>query len=84
MRSYGAVPRVLADDLLVVAYGDRHERSFRDAFSATHKYLTDMGAKVSVSKSQVFSRNRVARRRLREHRWPHLGQTIKLAFSMRD
>eukprot|EP00972_Heterocapsa_arctica_P045770 6754819-Heterocapsa_arctica.AAC.1 len=44
-----AAPRILADDLLILAFGPDHARKFRDAYTATHHYLADIGALVAAS-----------------------------------
>ena len=39
-----AVPRILADDIMVTASGYDHETKFHAAFDATNSYIADMGA----------------------------------------
>ena len=44
MKEMGLHPRVLADDLQVVATGEQHLDDFVAGFDATHKHLESMGA----------------------------------------
>ena len=50
MNRVGVEPRVLADDLLLMATGDRSLPLFEYAYNLTHKHLDDMGAKVAPKK----------------------------------
>ena len=47
MRRAAVEPRVLADDLLIMATGDHSLKLFQYAYNATRKHLEDMGAKVA-------------------------------------
>ena len=51
MRGMGVKPRILADDLQLMATGEHHLRLFRDAFDKTHQHLEDMGARLAPKKS---------------------------------
>ena len=42
-RERGAIPRVLADDLLVVAHGPNHTTIFKNAFNDMFFFLIDIG-----------------------------------------
>ena len=53
MLTLGAMPRVPADDLLVYALGEDHERVFREACDATHDYLQHLGAHMAHCTSAV-------------------------------
>ena len=55
MREMSVVPRVLADDILLVTTGADHEQRFIEGYSATHLYLADMGAKLAADRSLVMS-----------------------------
>ena len=55
MRQAAVVPRILADDLQILARGPNHLSHFEYAFDATHKHLYDMGARIAPKKSVVFS-----------------------------
>lgn len=48
------VPRLLADDMLLVAIGSGHLTRFQNALNATHTFLRDIGATNSTSKSIFF------------------------------
>ena len=54
MTELGVHPRVMADDLQVVARGADHLRDYTDAMDKTHLHLQDMGAKVSPQKCLSF------------------------------
>ena len=45
MRKRETVPRILADDLMVLARGAMHAGRFKEAFGATHKHVQMIGAK---------------------------------------
>eukprot|EP00973_Karenia_brevis_P000285 40436-Karenia_brevis.AAC.1 len=55
MQSFHAVPRALADDLLITTKGDQALLRFQLAFDYTCDFLHDLGAKVSGHKSGLFS-----------------------------
>ena len=57
MRSINVVPRVLADDFLVPARGERHAGRFTEAFEFALRYLIAIGAKWAALKSQTWSSN---------------------------
>ena len=61
MRSMAVKPRVLADDLQILATGPRHLELFEQAFDSTHEHLEDLGAKMAPNKSMTFSSEAVAR-----------------------
>ena len=84
MRERSVVPRILADDLQVIAVGKNHLEDYTEAMDATHKHLQDMGAKVSPPKCVSFSSDDVARRWLKEHRWRRLGRVIPVKNDCRD
>ena len=68
MKERQVYPRILADDLQVMAIGEDHLEDYVGAVDAIHKHLQDLGAKISPSKCISFSAADVARRWLREHR----------------
>ena len=84
MLTLGAMPRVPADELLVYALGEDHERVFREAYDATHDYLQHLGARMAHSKSYTFSTVRQTRRKLRQHLWRGVNATIKVVSNVRD
>ena len=43
-------PRVLADDLLIIAHGREHEPAFAKVYAATYAFLHDMGALAAAAK----------------------------------
>ena len=84
MREMGIRPRVLADDLQLVAVGDNHLQDYTQAMDVTHRHLQEMGARVAPKKCISFSSSEVARRWLRDHRWRRLGTTMPVANDGRD
>ncbi len=54
-RAAGCVPRILADDLLLLYVGPVLS-VFTEAFEATHEFLIDMGAKVAPTSLTFFQR----------------------------
>ena len=44
MKSMGLRPRVLADDLQLIAIGKDHLKDFKEGFDATHRHIEMMGA----------------------------------------
>ena len=77
-------PRVLADDLLIIATGARHLEHIEYAFNLTHKHLHDIGAKVAPKKRLTFSSDPAARKWLKDHTWRRIRKTIKVATDTRD
>eukprot|EP00973_Karenia_brevis_P008687 1175018-Karenia_brevis.AAC.1 len=55
MHEYQAVPRTLADDLLLTTTGPRALHLFKHCFTLTIKHLQDMGGRLSPHKSKLFS-----------------------------
>ena len=47
----GTTPRVLADDVLIIAVGKKLLGKYARALNATHQYLHDLGAKIAPAKS---------------------------------
>ena len=74
MEEAAVKPRILTDDLQILARGPNHLEHFEYAFDATHKHLYDMGAKIAPKKSVVFSSDRKSRGWLKQHRWGPLQQ----------
>ena len=44
MKEMGLRPRVLADDLQLIAIGKDHRKDFQEGFDATHRHIEMMGA----------------------------------------
>ena len=51
MRTMHVEPRILADDLLVLAHGREHEPLFARAYEATYVFLHDLGAVAAAAKN---------------------------------
>ena len=84
MRAKGLHPRVLADDIMLLAFGEDHLRRFQSGFNATLGYIADMGGKVAASKSYVFSTHTTARAFLKQHNWPIINAAVKVVSHIRD
>ena len=84
MKAMGLNPRVLADDLQVVATGAEHLDTFVKGFDATHKHLECTGAKLAPHKSVAFSTEGTARNWLKQHCWRRVGRTIEVLSNCRD
>ena len=50
MKQAAVAPRILADDLQILARGPNRLSHFEFAFDATHKHLYDMGARIAPKK----------------------------------
>eukprot|EP00973_Karenia_brevis_P061621 8569134-Karenia_brevis.AAC.1 len=55
MQRLGAIPRTLADDLLLLTKGRRALHLFAHAFSATMEHLQDIGGRIAPTKSKIFA-----------------------------
>ena len=86
MEQKGVGPRVLADDLLIVAHGKGHGTKFKQALDESHMYLQMMGARIPPNKSTIISSVEATTNWLRTHVWKNLetGATIKIVTQMRD
>ena len=85
IQEIGAIPRILADDILVWDSSDRQEANFRDAYNATFRYIEDIGGKAAPDKSFTFSTSRTTRQRLRCKQWEEAGNNyIKVCTQGRD
>lgn len=62
-------PKVLADDVLIIATGARMIKRLARAIDATHEFLHDLGAKVAPSKCFNFASNTTARKWLEDTWW---------------
>jgi hypothetical protein len=81
MDTVGVIPRILADDLLILSWGEHHLQSMRHALDMTHDILHSMGAKVAPKKSYLFTNAAKARRWYAGHIWKGLDTTIPLVKS---
>ena len=84
MEEMNVQPRILADDLQLMAKGEEHLRRFQEAYDATHRHLQDMGARVSGDKCVVWSSCTTSREWLKQHRWRRLGQKVTVENDGRD
>ena len=70
MRSFGAMPRTLADDLMLLVTGNQDLHIFRCACTAMLEHLTALGGKLSAHKSRLFSTIEIHRKWLAAYVWP--------------
>ena len=80
----GALPRTLADDLMLLSMGSKALHTFRYAFTATLEYLTALGGKLSAHKSRLFSTVETHRKWLAAYIWPVVQQQIQVTLKSRD
>ena len=83
VKKVGATPKVLADDILVVASGNRCTAVYASALDLTHQYMEDIGAKVSIKKSFNFASHKAARKWLGTTVWPTLKSQIAVLSNFR-
>ena len=74
MRSLAAFPRVLADDIQLLATGPKHFETFEYAFSKTHTNLDDMGAQLAPTKCIVHSSDKVVSKYMQTSDGEELGR----------
>lgn len=79
----GVEPKVLANDVFMLARGRRMIETFAKVLNATHEYLRDMGAKVAPAKSYNFSSHIAGRKWLQSTWWPHIQSTIDVVSDFR-
>ena len=84
MDKMDVIPRILADDILIMAIGNEHEKRFKAAYEATHVFLQDIGALMAPTKSTTFSTVRTTRAKLRTHIWETTKTLIKVVIHARD
>ena len=84
VRSIGAEPRVLADDLLFTASGSRHLKITTQAMQQSTQYFNAMGAQVADNKCFTFSSKESAHTILEEQIWDEQGTKIPNVISFRD
>ena len=77
-KAQGATPRVLADDVLIVAKGEDMLKVFARTLNATYEYLQAMGAKIAPNKSYNFASTKSARMWLRYTWWKHIDEHISI------
>ena len=69
MIEIGVKPRILADDMFIIAEGPHHQQLFEQAVNETHSMLKQMGAKVASGKSTAFSTCPTIMVWRRGHKW---------------
>ena len=76
------VTRILADDLIIAVIGDHH--LVLDKFAIAMRYISDLGSKVSLKKSLLFSTVADFRNHLRNYHWPVVGGCMRVLMDFRD
>lgn len=76
-------PRVLADDVLLIAKGGRMMKKFAAALEATHRYLQAMAARIAPDKSYNFASVKEGKKWLRETWWSHIQGHIEVVDGFR-
>ena len=84
MYSYQAIPRTLADDLLLFCTGHRSLRVFAFLYDLSITHLREMGGRISAQKCKVFSTSPSFRQWLKRYKWPTIGDSVKVVTSLRD
>ena len=79
----GAVARVLADDVMIIAKGRRMLSIFANVLHATHQFLRSMGSKVAPQKSYNFASSKTARDWLEQTWWVEIGAYIQVVRDLR-
>ena len=77
------IPKVLADDVLVIATGARMLRRRARAVDETHAYLHDLGARVAPAKCFNFASTGSARRWLEDTWWKGIASKIPVVKDFR-
>lgn len=84
MEHHKSVPRVLADDMLILIHGKEHVQQFQHNLKATHQDLNDIGRNNAPEKSANCSNEDIAREWYRTHKWVTVGATIPANKSIRE
>ena len=82
-KGRGCIPRILADDIMLIAKGKGAIRKFATTLQLSHQYLLDMGAKIAHGKSVNFASTKPARTWLAETAWVLAGGAIKVVEHLR-
>ena len=83
MKTMSVMPRVLADDVLLMTRGRNMLALFARALNATHAYLHAMGAKVASTKSYNFASVKTAREWLAATKWVCVQEKIAVVKDFR-
>ena len=89
MVSFCSIPqklacRLLADDFIIVGMGQDHVEALATKFEAAATYIKDMGARVAIKKSFVFSSDAVVRQFLQCFRWDFAHGPLHVLTNFRD
>ena len=84
MKALSCIPRVLADDVLVYAVGDKHAHLFKRGFEGTFQDVEHLGGRIAVKKCFSFSTCARVRDRLRKHTWNTIHVGVQVVTNTRD
>ena len=84
MQTMHVVGRILADDIMILGFGEQGHNQFQEAYDATHLYFCDLGAKISTKKCYAFASHSTTRNWLANHTWQHLNAKVKVVWHIRD
>ena len=79
MRANNAMPRCLADDLLILCVGPSHGHRYVNAMQLSRDFFKDMGSRIADTKCFSFSSAVWTRTRLRYKKWDR-GKAIILSL----
>lgn len=83
MRTLGAACFILADDVLILAKGERMVAILARAINFTHKRLQSMGARIAPSKSCNFASTPGPTTWLKESWWNEISDSIEVVKDFR-
>ena len=83
LKGMDVQPKVLADDVLIIAQGKSMLSRMARALNATHIYLQAMGAKVAPTKSFNFASLATGREWLEKTWWHAIGDTTPVLKDFR-
>ncbi len=83
VKEMNVQPKVLADDVLIIAQGKGMLSKLANTLNATHVFLQDMGAKVAPTKSFNFASTSAGRKWVEETEWSAIGGAIPVLRDFR-
>ena len=76
--------RILADDVLIMGMGSNHVPVFTQAYDKLLTFIEDMGSKVSIKKSYLFSTDADIRQFLKDFQWRTIKAKVGVISDIRD
>ena len=83
IKSMHVEPKVLADDVCIIAKGRRIISKPAKALEATHEYCQDFGARIAPTKSYSFATTQKARDWLQRTRWKTIETVLLVVQDFR-